>query len=138
MIYIKGTNFDEDASRNKVFVGDYACIIDADGTSQQQIACRTTPIDSRESVYSLPVTVESEAKSAVTCDSDRCRVNYITHGTPFIHEISPRSSVGGEQLTIWGAHEISDLGDGRSAGEGDIDYFLIGDTLCSIIDIDQD
>ena len=46
--------------------------------------------------------------------------------------------MGGEQLTIWGAHEINDLGDGRSDGAGDIDYFLIGDTLCSKIDVDQD
>lgn len=139
MIYIRGTNFHADATRNKVFVDKYPCIIEADGNTEESIACRTTAIyDSVWSKWSLSVTVECESKPPVTCYSSRCVVHFDEGRTPFIDEITPRSAPGNTELKIWGAHRITDLGDGRSPSVGEIRNFVIGDSACSHLDIDQD
>lgn len=38
---------------------------------------------------------------------------------------------------MFGAHRITDLGDGRSVGVGEIDHLKIGNSICSIIDVVQ-
>lgn len=50
----------------------------------------------------------------------------------------PRSARNGEQISIYGAHYITDLGDGRSHGVGQIENILIGDYSCSLIDVEQE
>ena len=117
-VYIKGTNFDPDPTRNKVFFGPYACIINAEGNTEQNIACIMPPATDPDYTWALAVTVESEGKSAVTCTDGACKFNYREDRTPFIDEIIPRSAVGDTELTVWGAHRITDLGDERSEGAG--------------------
>ena len=55
-----------------------------------------------------------------------------------MEEIYPRSAVGNQKLYIFGTHRISDLGDERSNGAGQVKYFLVGDKVCSLLDVDQE
>lgn len=71
------------------------------------------------------------------CGNASCRFQYRDDRTPFIDEIIPRTVTGNEKLYIYGAHRITDLGDERSAGAGEIRYFLIGDKSCSTLDVSQ-
>lgn len=58
-----------------------------------------------------------DGKKQVVCKSDNCKYSYQNSETPFIEEIVPRSSAA-DLITVYGIHRISDLGDGRSDGEG--------------------
>ena len=60
------------------------------------------------------------------CNSDNCHFTYLDSQTPFIQEIVPRSSISDTLLYIYGKHRISDPGDGRSDGAGQIQHLLVG------------
>ena len=137
-IYIKGTNFEADATKNAIWVGPYPCEILADGASETNLACRTTAATDPNKTWNLPVKVEVDQRGAVECASANCRYQYRDDRTPMIHEIYPRSAVGNEKLYVFGRHRISDLGDERSNGAGEIEYFLVGDKVCSLLDVDQE
>lgn len=87
-------------------------------------------------MYNLAVSVTVGAVY-VACNSNNCAYSYVMSQTPLLEEIIPRSVVGGSSVYIFGLHRITDLGDGRSPSATDIDYFLIGDRTCSIVDILQ-
>lgn len=117
MIYIKGTNFSPDAAYNKITVGPYPCIIPADGAKVDTLSCRTTAATDPTQLYNLPVSV-TVGEMFIGCNSNNCKYSYQNGRTPFIDEIIPRSVVGDGNVYVFGAHRISDLGDGRSVGVG--------------------
>ena len=49
----------------------------------------------------------------------------------------PRSVVGGGSIYLFGAHKITNLGDGRSTSGTDIKNIVIGDRECTTTDIIQ-
>lgn len=87
-------------------------------------------------MYNLAVSVTVGAVY-VACNSNNCAYSYAMSQTPLLEEIIPRSAVGGSSVYVFGSHRITELGDGRSPSATDIDYFLIGDRTCSIVDILQ-
>ena len=119
-----------------VTVGPYPCIIPADGSKEDTLSCMTTPATDPTKLYGLKVTV-TVGMLFVGCNSNNCAFSYTSSLTPFIDEIIPRSVVGGDSINIFGAHRISNLGDGRSPDNTDISYILIGDRTCSLIDVLQ-
>ena len=139
MIYIKGTNFDPDPSLNSVLVGPYPCDLVADGSSENNLVCRTTPATNPDKTWKLPVKIECGSKKApVTCADSNCQFTYLNSDTPAIEEIHPRTSYGNERVNIHGIHRITEPGDGRSPSASEIENILIGSTVCSLIDIDQE
>ena len=136
-LYIRGTYFNDDAAKNKVWVGPYPCEILADGATENSLACRTTAAYDEDQTWDLPLKVEVDTRGTVTCTSSVCRFRYRDDKTPFIQEIVPRTVVGNQNLYVYGYHRISDLGDERSNGAGEIRHMLIGDNLCSLLDVDQ-
>jgi hypothetical protein len=85
----------------------------------------TTPATDPTKLYGLTVTV-TVGTVFVGCNSNNCAFSYTQGRTPFIDEIIPRSVVGGGSLYAFGAHRITNLGDGRSPSNTDITNMLIG------------
>lgn len=76
MIYIKGTNFSPVAFENIITVGPYPCIISADGSKVDTLACRTTPATDPTKLYTLPVNIRV-GNIFVSCNSNNCAYNYL-------------------------------------------------------------
>lgn len=108
----------------------------ADGAKEDTLTCRTTPATNPNQLYGLTVTIKVNGVQ-VACNSNNCAFSYTIGRTPFIDEIIPRSVTGGGSVYVFGAHRIDSLGDGRSPSSTDVDYFLIGDRTCSLIDVLQ-
>lgn len=85
----------------------------------------TTPATDPTKLYGLAVTV-TVGTVFVGCNSNNCAFSYTQGRTPFIDEIIPRSVVGGGSVYAFGAHRITNLGDGRSPSNTDITNMLIG------------
>jgi len=112
-------------------------LIPADGAKEDTLSCSTTAATDPTKMYGLAVSV-TVGTVFTSCNSNNCAFSYRDDRTPFVEEIVPRSVVGGGSVHVYGAHRITNLGDGRSPGDTDITYFLIGDRLCSMIDVLQD
>ena len=56
-LYIKGTNFHADASKNAIWVGPYPCEIIADGSSENNLACTTTAATDPNQTWNLPIKI---------------------------------------------------------------------------------
>lgn len=83
----------------------------------------------------LPITIEVLNKQPYTCSTSACLFSYSTSQTPILNAIYPRSSAGNKNLNFYGIHRILSVGDGRDMG--DVVGLYIGDSLCSLFDVEQ-
>jgi hypothetical protein len=134
LIYIKATGHSTMASENQVFVGNYPCIIPADGVTDTFISCETTDSFSTVDIYNLRVTLRSRGISVVTTHVQDF-VHYQGAKTSQLVDIFPTSNFGGQAQAFFGVHKLSSLGDGRDMG--DVRGLYLGNELCSRFDIDQ-
>ena len=134
LIYIKATGHSTMASENQVFVGNYPCIIPADGVTDTFISCETTDSFSTVDIYDLRVTLRSRGISVVTTHVQDF-VFYQGAKTSQLVDIFPTSNFGGQHQSFYGVHRLTNLGDGRDMG--DVRGIQIGNELCSRFDIDQ-
>jgi hypothetical protein len=137
-VYIKGSNFNTDPNKIDVRFGPYQCKIYHDGLSASTITCETAPATDPTKLSYLSVKVTCLGVTPVECGSSNCLFSYTKLKTPIIHELFPKSAAGGQQLHVFGIHRISNLGDGRSNGLGEVNYLLINSVSCSLLDIIQD
>lgn len=138
LLYISGLNFSPNAADIQVFFGPYPCILAAEGSTVTTLSCVTSKMSDPKYQTNLLVTMYTSNLLPVTCTSVLCRFSYESGITPFISEIYPRTVQGNEMLSVYGYHRISDIGDGRSASVGDLNYILINNITCSILDVIQE
>lgn len=74
----------------------------------------------------------------MTCSASQCKFSYTDSYTPFIEEVYPRTTVGDQEISVWGIHRITDPGDERSFGSGEIRNLWIDDKVCSRLDVTQE
>ena len=86
----------------------------------------------------LPITMHTVDLLTVKCTKSACSFAYYDSYTPKIYEIYPYIAAGNQDVTFYGIHRISNIGDGRSPDASDLRYQLIGDTICSNLDIIQE
>lgn len=84
------------------------------------------------------VSVEVIGSQKVTCTLNECKFSYTDGKTPFVEEIYPRTTVGDQEISIWGRHRITDPGDQRSNGAGQIVSLRVDDKSCSTLDVVQE
>ena len=97
IIYITGTNFDPDPTLNVILVGPYPCELIADGSSETNLVCITTPATIPSQTWKLPIKVECGSKrGSVTCSDSNCQFTYKNSDTPMIEEIHPRTAYGNQ------------------------------------------
>lgn len=118
IIYLRGSGFSAEATSNSILIGPYPCHLLADGSTQTLLACETTEATDPSKSYDLPVSVSVNSEPSVTCSTSACRFRYLSSKTPFIEEVWPANVVGESLISSMGIHRISDIGDGRSDGEG--------------------
>jgi hypothetical protein len=90
------------ATDNKVFVGNYPCIIPADGVTDTFITCETTDSFSTVDINNLRVTLMSNQISFVSSSPDL--VNYQASRTSQLVDIFPTSNFGGQPQSFYGVH----------------------------------
>ena len=138
-LYIKGTNFDPDPNLNVISIGPYPCTLVADGCTESNLVCITTPATDPDQTWKLPIKIEFGSKRGnVCCAQSNCKFTYRNSYTPFIEEIHPRTAAGNQEINVHGIHRITEPGDGRSPSASEIENILIGDTVCSTLDIEQE
>jgi hypothetical protein len=137
IVYIFGTNFSPDPSLISVYFGSYPCNLVAGSSSVNMIACTTTPATSPTSLNNLPLTVNTQGQTPLYCNSNNCAFSYGNWLTPVVQELIPKTVMNGDLLNIFGLHRITDPGDSRSAGVGQIKSLLINGYTCSLIDVIQ-
>lgn len=134
MIYIKAIGHSPMATHNKIFVGNFPCIIPSDGVTDTYIACVTTETGSNSNINNLPVSLI--AHGLVSTSSYPDSVYFVTYKTPYLTEMFPASGFAYSTINYYGIHRIADLGDGARV-MGDVVKMLIGNDLCSRFDILQ-
>lgn len=137
IVYIKGTGFHSQADKNQIRIGPYPCLLIADGATENFLSCQTTAATDDSFIWGLGTTIAVDGKTEYTCTSSNCRFNYRGDFTGFIEQVIPKSTPAFEEISIWGYHRITDLGDGRSHGEGEIQNIEINEVSCSLIDVEQ-
>lgn len=60
VLYIKGTGFQQNPSLNRVFVGDYPCIVPDEGIKEETLICRTSSFYPKDYAYDLPIVIISK------------------------------------------------------------------------------
>jgi len=103
------------ADKIKVFVGDFPCIIPADGVTDTFISCETTDSKSNTNINNLKVTIISNGISVVSSAPNL--VNYVDTVTSQLNFMIPTSNFGGQFQNYYGIHKLSSLGDGRDMGD---------------------
>lgn len=137
MVYIFGTNFSPDPTQVAVRFGSYPCNLKAESSSVNMLTCITSPATNSNSLYGLALTVSIQGQTPLTCSSSNCQFSYSPWKTPIVHELVPKTVAGGDLLNVFGLHRITDTGDGRSAGVGQVTSMLINGYSCSLIDVVQ-
>ena len=138
VLYISGVNFSPIAGDISIFFGKYPCDIVAEGSNVNMVSCITTPMTGDDEGKQLPITMYTVDLLTVTCKQSSCYFAYSESYTPRITEIYPSIAAGNEEVSFFGTHRISNIGDGRSPDASDLRYLLIGDTTCSNLDIIQE
>jgi hypothetical protein len=139
IVYIYGTNFSPDPSLIFVSFGPYPCNLVAGSSSISMLACTTTPATSPSSLNNLPLSINTQGQVPIYCTStNNCAFTYSNSQTPVIQELIPRSVSNGDTLYSFGLHRITDPGDSRSPGMGQIKSLLINGYTCSLIDVTQE
>jgi hypothetical protein len=134
LIYLKVTGHSRMASDNLVFVGDYPCIIPADGVTDAFITCETSNSGSQTDIYSLIVKLFSNGQTISTSYPNV--VHYSYWSTPLLMGVYPTAGISATSINLWGYHRITYLGDGfRDIGQ--VKKLSIGGDVCNTFDIKQ-
>jgi hypothetical protein len=56
-LYVKGTNFNIDPTKNQIFIGAYPCLLKNEGLSSTTITCVTTRATDPTQMYGLKTTL---------------------------------------------------------------------------------
>ena len=96
-IYIKGLGFSANAADNQVFIGNYPCLIPADGATETSLACITSDSLQRGNLNFLPITVVSNGQQQMLTN-EQGSFSYLNSNTPSISNIHPASAVPGTFL----------------------------------------
>jgi len=115
LIYIKVIGHDLMATGNRVFVGNYPCIIPADGVTDTFISCETTDSGSTSDINNLKVTLISFGITTISQSPNL--VHYVGSRTSQLAEIFPTSNFGNQGQSYLGIHRLLSLGDGRDMGD---------------------
>jgi hypothetical protein len=135
MIYIQVIGHSLVPSENTVLVGSIPCKIPSDGVSSTTIACVTGDSLSNTDIYNQYITLTS--KGVTVTSTGKAYVNYVRYAwTPQLNSIFPTAAYGGQNVTFYGVHYISDLGD-NLRGMGNVTALLLGNDVCSRFDIIQ-
>lgn len=102
------------------------------------VSCITSPMTGADEGKRLPITMHTVDLLTVKCTKNECTFTYFDSNTPIVNQIYPHIAAGNEDVTFFGEHRISNIGDGRSPDASDLRYLLIGDTVCSNLDIIQE
>lgn len=135
MIYINGLGFSTMAENNKIFVGNYPCLIPADGSTETSITCMTSSTGSNIDQSGLVITVYSNGEQQAF-PPEAASYSYQASSTPIIHELDPASSIAGAFINYFGMHVITNLGNGF-LDVGDVRSMYIGTSQCGRFNIAQ-
>lgn len=111
-LYIKGSGFDESASKNEVFVGIYPCLVDYYYSTESLLVCEMPAGFYREH-KDQKITVRVRGK-LVDCRADHCTMDLELKYTPMLHSINPQAVFAGDQVNIHGAWRADNVADLKS------------------------
>lgn len=103
------------ADKLLIFVGNYPCIIPADGVTDTYISCETTDSGSTTDINNLQVTLISNGISVKSSAPNT--VSYVYAKTSQFLNMIPTSNFGGQYQNYYGIHKLISLGDGRDMGD---------------------
>jgi hypothetical protein len=133
-IYIFGLGFPNDPRQISVFVGNFPCILPADGSTPTVISCVTSDCGVDTNIYSLPIKVISSGQSYTVPNT---YYSYQLSTSPIIYNTYPSSAPCGTLLSYNSYHRVNYAGDG-GRDMGDFQGVYVGSSLCSMFDVTQD
>jgi hypothetical protein len=113
LVYIKALGHSPDPSQNQIYVGNFPCVVPADGVTDTFITCETVDTGSTSEIGNMPVSLTYNGITVTTKYPDT--VYFRTYETPELREVFPSTGFAGSSVNFLGVHEISDLGDGLRA-----------------------
>ena len=132
---ISGVGFDTDNPQlYQVLVGNFECEISAEGVQPTSLTCDTTDSGSSSDLYNQLIKVFYNSQEYIIPGNPN--FDYLRGQTPLLFKIYPYASPSGTALFIEGRHRVVDKGDGE-LDLGDFKGIFVGESICNIINVDQ-
>lgn len=116
-------------------MGSIPCTIPSDGVTDTFISCVTGDSGSSTDLPGYLTVSLISYGSRVTSASPNV-VYYVNSWTPQLYAVFPTAGYGGQNVNLYGVHDISNIGDGLR-NMGDITKLQLGSDLCSRFDVIQ-